>query len=1251
MNIVRTPATVALLLLLGISCRLAHADDASRIQYLSDLLPDRAIAITQGWGYLGIDTMANSSVVVARQVTNLGELGLDTKVVPSGKPAAKLRIKDKDFTRGLGTHANGEILVDLSGGYKTFQADIGLQWMGGTSSGSVVFQVFVDGKKLFQSGVMRENDPPQPIEVSVQGANELRLVVSDAGDGITADCADWADARLTRNPAALEAPGKEPVDVGPFARVLSWDPKAMQGTKAIRSDEFPAADIAPYQEILPSSDGTYAVPVKDGVGCIGLEWAEDRILRRVEIEFPSEAAIPKATSVHLQYWSGESSWQGKWQPAKAAAKRIGNRLVWYLDFYEAPLGTPKVRWLFTDAKQPIAVRRLSAFTRSRWSLVDVWIQPARKQPIGKTEIEVYNGEIFSPSAEHHHCTWDGTTPLRLAVRAAVSRACKADRTVLRFRTPQAAFGVAIEDLLTHDCVYVPHANLFVARDPLPIAPEDYLKRIAGRQSALEQVRQRADQDLSHVCSVIHSPIQDRHNWVPMLISLACDNRKFLVFREGSVVFNEFSRPDDYPGESDGVQTTAANVNQWQLIPTFGSGRPLEISRRLNGGWFPMPVTTAKDGNVTYRQMTFIAPVDDAPAGGPVWLRERALGVIEYAVKNAGTEPADVRLSLRLAHNADPNKPATVAEVKGGIAATSGDRVLAFADNRKPTPLAWTLEPDKTLLLSGKLPPGGEGKWTVYLPAWNLAANDCETLLEGGAWAPRAERYWKDVLAPAMQVEIPDEFLANLIRASQVHCMLAARNQEHSKYVVPWIAAVHFAFPESEANSIMRGMDMTGHPEFTRRGLEFYLKEANPAGYITILVHNKVAGISSGYTLVGTGEILWTLGEHYQRTRDREWLKKVAPDVVRICQWVMRQRQKTKLLDAKGEKAPEYGLMPPGVSADWNRFAYRFFNEAQWYRGLEMAGRALADVGDTAAPAILADAKEYRGDILRAYREIQARCPVVPLRNGTWVPGGPSLLNCYGNVEDFLPGEDVNRTYVYSVEIGANHLVANEVLDAASDDAAAIVDHLEDDLFLRSNWIANRAGADEFDWGGYAKMQPYYCRIAEIHAMRDDVKPFIRSYFNVIPALLNFEDMTFWEDMISNGYASGAWNKTHETGWFLGQTRIMFAAERGDELWLAPFVTNQWLKDGQKVAVRNAPTRFGKVGYTITSKAAAGEIEAVVQLPKDCSAKKIVLRLRHPDGKPMQSVTVQGKPHADFDPKKATVTFVPEGESVTVTAEY
>jgi len=1066
-----------------------------------------------------------------------------------------------------------------------------------------------------------------------------------------------ADTNLVASPAGvisegiISSPPEPAVDIAPFARVLAWDPKVMEGTRALRSDEFPAEDIAPYSELLPAPDGTFAVPVTDDTGCIGLQWEENRQLQSVSLQFSDAVDRPAKETIELQYWTGESPWQGKWQPVEIPPQNQEDRLTWCFGEQETKNGTPKVRWVFAGLKQPIQLKEISAFSHSQWQTVAVRIETASPGSAKPAAIEIYNG-VFRNLAQEPSChtVWDGVNPLCLQVQASVARPYKADRTVLRFQMPEAAFGVAVEDLLTHDCVYVPHAGIFVTRDPAPITITEYLEKIAGQTSMLAEVRQRPDQNLQHVCQVIHNPIQDRHNWVPMLISLPCDNRKFLVYREGSIVFNEYNQPDDYPGESDGVHTIAANINQWRLVPTFGSGQSLQVSRQLYGGWLPVPVTTAQDQNITYQQTTYIAPVGEAPSNKPAWLREQALGVAEYLIKNNAAEPSEVRLSFQFKSEQENGKSVQYQECKEGIIAASGNRILALLDKRSMQSLTCKAEPAE-IVLSGTLPANSETPCTVYLPAWQVAPDDYTLLLEDTPGISRTENYWRSLLEPAMQVEIPDEFLNNLIKASQVNCLLAARNQERSAYIVPWISSIHFAYPESEANSILRGMDLTGHPDFTRRGLEFYLKESNPAGFITILVHNKVAGISCGYTLVGTGEFLGTLGEHYDRTRDQVWLRKVAPDVVRICRWIIRQREKTKRLDARGQKVPEYGLMPPGVSADWNRFAYRFFNEAQYCHGLEMAGKALADMGDSAAASILEDARQYLQDIRLAYHTMQAKMPVVPLRDGTWVPADPSLLGCYGNVEDFLPGEDVNRTYVYSVELGANHLAANGILDPASADTDWMVGYLEDVQFLRTNWVQDWSIADPFDWGGFAKMQPYYCRIADIHALRDDVKPFIRSYFNVIPALVNFEDLTFWEDMLGNRYAAGAWNKTHETGWFLGQTRTLFIMERGKELWLAPFVTNRWLQDGRKVAIRNAPTRFGPVSYTITSNVANGKIEAVVELPEKCTADKIVLRLRHPEGKPIQAVTVQGKPHSDFDPGKETITIAPIGNAITVRAEY
>jgi hypothetical protein len=183
-------------------------------------------------------------------------------------------------------------------------------------------------------------------------------------------------------------------------------------------------------------------------------------------------------------------------------------------------------------------------------------------------------------------------------------------------------------------------------------------------------------------------------------------------------------------------------------------------------------------------------------------------------------------------------------------------------------------------------------------------------------------------------------------------------------------------------------------------------------------------------------------------------------------------------------------------------------------------------------------------------------------------------------------------------------------------------------------------------GGFAKVQPYYARNAEICAMRNAVKPFVRSSFNTLGSLIDGTCLSILEH-----FSNFCYNKTHETGYFLHQSRTTLLTERGDELWLAPFVTEHWLKDGLKITVKNAPTFFGPVSYEIISSVGSGHIDAVIEPPARTRPKAIVLRLRHPEGKAIKSVSVDGRPHADFDANKETVRLAPADNEVRVEARY
>jgi hypothetical protein len=94
-----------------------------------------------------------------------------------------------------------------------------------------------------------------------------------------------------------------------------------------------------------------------------------------------------------------------------------------------------------------------------------------------------------------------------------------------------------------------------------------------------------------------------------------------------------------------------------------------------------------------------------------------------------------------------------------------------------------------------------------------------------------------------------------------------------------------------------------------------------------------------------------------------------------------------------------------------------------------------------------------------------------------------------------------------------------------------------------------------------------------------------------------------------------------------------------------------IKDGMVVAVKGAPTNFGKVSYKITSAVNNGYIEAEIEPVLRRQPKALVIRLRHPDGKSMKAVTVNGESCRDFNPEKEYIRLKPTNEKITVLAEY
>ncbi|WP_406252075.1 NPCBM/NEW2 domain-containing protein [Streptomyces atratus] len=100
------------------------------------------------------------------------------------------------FAKGLGVHADSAVEFYTGGACGTVTARVGVDDEAG-AGGTVAFEVWADGEKAASTGVLTNAMPAQPVTADVSGAQVVRLVVTDGGDDVDSDHADWADLRIT----------------------------------------------------------------------------------------------------------------------------------------------------------------------------------------------------------------------------------------------------------------------------------------------------------------------------------------------------------------------------------------------------------------------------------------------------------------------------------------------------------------------------------------------------------------------------------------------------------------------------------------------------------------------------------------------------------------------------------------------------------------------------------------------------------------------------------------------------------------------------------------------------------------------------------------------------------------------------------------------------------------------------------------------------------------------------------------------
>ncbi len=117
-----------------------------------------------------------------------------------------LRIKDREFDRGVVMPSPGEIRVVLAAPAASFEAFVGtdsndLGYYANQGRGGVEASIEVAGREVFRSPYFKEGVPAVPVNVNLNGAREFSLKLAAVGEKSKFhqsewDQADWAMARI-----------------------------------------------------------------------------------------------------------------------------------------------------------------------------------------------------------------------------------------------------------------------------------------------------------------------------------------------------------------------------------------------------------------------------------------------------------------------------------------------------------------------------------------------------------------------------------------------------------------------------------------------------------------------------------------------------------------------------------------------------------------------------------------------------------------------------------------------------------------------------------------------------------------------------------------------------------------------------------------------------------------------------------------------------------------------------------------------
>ena len=994
--------------------------------------------------------------------------------------------------------------------------------------------------------------------------------------------------------------------------------------------------------------------------------------------------LPRDQDLHdpcMFGWKQMDDWfNGKWQEAAVETELVSRRLAAITfkglraELKEFPgreeydVTFRRTLGIRLEANGSAAIKKIEVFTDSHPALsrVRVELDAGRRTPGKWLRLSGYNAAVREITPQ----TSVSVRGLEVKLRAAkkrifhfeVSHMLPAhrysnDNGHVTFTSDREAFTISLAALKEQGPIWFADQGVYLTRADDPTSFADYKARIKGCKTIRQQVLEMPEQSLA---GAYHG--QPRPHAVAYSIGCKHARQRFWLEPNGDVVLTGTGFLRSVPGKDtlrykgDGDGRFFFGLERWPVRGRFTDPAPI----------LAYNIHMQRD-DILVEQKSFAVPLLRSILDGELAGDDPVVALVRFRFQNTGDRPAVAELPIEYSPNSSRSFNRRTAWVKQDdyqVPASPQDPLSAEAGRITSqwhgqsvlrctySSIMEAAQSGGGIMLTKPLQPGESCEAVLKVPF--IALDSPEELaaldtLDFERCYKELKKFWREECRHGAQIMTPLPHLNALYASHLAHVQITDfAMPDNSRLVNTSVGTSTYGNFSNESCMIIQELDERGLPDEARRRLEVWLKYQSTVGLLgNFTDHDGVffgaGGFESGQTYdQHHGWVLWRLSEHFFMTRDDEWLRGIADRLIAGANWVFRQRRHT-MAELPHSRGWEQGFLPAGSLEDVADYFYWLSTNAMTWRGTNSVACALECIGHPEAARIRKESDAYRHDLIRGFETMRRHAPLVRLRDGRWVPHYPSRLYCRG------------RDYGWIRETleGSVYLLLGTLYDADSKQAQWILDDYLDNRYMNPpfGYVVTNPEKEWFDRGGFS-IQPNLLAGLMPHLDRDEIEVYTWMFFNAWAACYREEIGAMVEHPYPVlGFSNSAHFKTSDQSNAVKWLRYMFVYAPGEVLHLGRGIPRAWLADGKEIWAEKVATRFGQVSVRYSSEAAAGLIRASANLSLEKRPTKILVRIRHPEKRPIQSVTVDGLHHRQFDAARGDVDITGHCGRIAIEAHY